>query len=200
MNKNQFIMTLSKHLKRLPAEERDDILTYYSEFIDEGMTMKTENEVIAEIGSPKRIAREVTADFAIKELNDKDTSVKRRSTTLWWVMAGILSSPVTLPLMVVVVALLMVAAVVSLTLVVCYAVVFIAFTISGLGAAIAGILIIPENVASSFFFVGIGFVAMAIGGLLMLPIKTLCQFLFKVISGTIQKLYRKIQSKRGVNR
>lgn len=124
MNKNQFIMTLSKHLKRLPAEERDDILTYYSEFIDEGMTMKTENEVIAEIGSPKRIAREVTADFAIKELNDKDTSVKRRSTTLWWVMAGILSSPVTLPLMVVVVALLMVAAVVSLTLVVCYAVVF----------------------------------------------------------------------------
>ena len=64
MNKLEFLLELSRALEGLPKEEIDEKLGFYNEIIDDkiedGMS---EEDAIAEIGSPEAIAMEIIAEY-----------------------------------------------------------------------------------------------------------------------------------------
>lgn len=73
MNKNTFLHTLRKQLKRLKPEERNKHLSYYEEMIADMMENgMTEEESIEKIGSPDHAAQEILANTAPENLRPRD--------------------------------------------------------------------------------------------------------------------------------
>ena len=64
MAKNNFLKELSKLLKKLPEEERIDILQDYEDHFAFGLEEgKTEEEIVKSLGSPSQIAKEILANY-----------------------------------------------------------------------------------------------------------------------------------------
>lgn len=119
MNRQDFIASLRKELSKLPPEEIADATEFYEEYFDEvlenldveGLTdeeaqakrSKKEAELVQEIGSPKSIANQIKAEYASKILEGSETpqgkapSVGHKLSAIWWVIIGICSAPVSIP-------------------------------------------------------------------------------------------------------
>ena len=68
MNKEQFLRELNDKLKAMPKSERADILADYEEHFQFGAEAgKSDAEIIAGLGRPHQIARELLADFRIEQ-------------------------------------------------------------------------------------------------------------------------------------
>ncbi|OAB38371.1 DUF1700 domain-containing protein [Paenibacillus glacialis] len=68
MNKDLYLSELYKYLKRLPPDERDEIMTDYAEHFEQAeLNGRSEKEVIQRLGSPRLVAREVLAQTQIKK-------------------------------------------------------------------------------------------------------------------------------------
>lgn len=66
LNKQQFLQELRSGLKRLPEPELEDIIRDYEEYYSAGQASgKTEEQISAALGSPKKIARELMADYHV---------------------------------------------------------------------------------------------------------------------------------------
>lgn len=107
MNRQEFILALRAELKKLPPEEIVAATEFFEEFIDEVLANgeKTEEEIIREIGSPKRVAAEIKADYAARILDGEETAAgtdthrtQGKISAVWWVVLGICSAPVSIPL------------------------------------------------------------------------------------------------------
>lgn len=69
MNKEQFLRELSEQLRKLPEEERRDILYDYEEHFQFGFEEgKTESEIVKGLGSPKTVAKEMLALYRFDEM------------------------------------------------------------------------------------------------------------------------------------
>lgn len=121
MNRQDFIASLRKELSKLPPEEIADATEFYEEYFDEvldnidveglsedeaeGKRAKAEAELIQEIGSPKSCANQIKAEYASKILEGSDAgsasgqkpSVGHKLSAVWWVIIGICSAPVSIP-------------------------------------------------------------------------------------------------------
>lgn len=76
LKKDEYLTELKKNLKKLPEEERSDILRDFEEYFQIGnIEGKTDEEIIAGLGSPQQMAKEFIASSQIEKL-DKEISVK----------------------------------------------------------------------------------------------------------------------------
>lgn len=64
MNRTEFLSELKKQLQQLPEAEQDTALADYKEHFDHGMFEgRSEEEIAAKLGSPKKIARELLTEY-----------------------------------------------------------------------------------------------------------------------------------------
>lgn len=78
MTKNEFLKELKSHLSNISGDEQNIIIEYYSEIINDKLDDgQNEEEIISELGSPKKIALTVTKDYYERENQDY-----RKSTTI----------------------------------------------------------------------------------------------------------------------
>ncbi|OEH92668.1 HAAS signaling domain-containing protein [Bacillus solimangrovi] len=83
MNKHEFFLNLEHLLAPIPEYDRKEIIYDYEEHFEVGMENgKSENELIAELGSPQMIARDLLSDYRI-ERAEKDKSVKNLSRAIF---------------------------------------------------------------------------------------------------------------------
>ena len=67
MNRDAFLCILSDGLEGLPAREVDDILADYVAYFDEAHASgRSEEEVAAALGDPRRLARELRAESGLR--------------------------------------------------------------------------------------------------------------------------------------
>ncbi|WP_338450169.1 DUF1700 domain-containing protein [Niallia oryzisoli] len=75
MTKNEFLAELKASLKKIPSDERQDILQDFQEHFDIGLEEgKTEEEISASLGSPQQIAKELVANYRVEMVEDKVTT------------------------------------------------------------------------------------------------------------------------------
>ena len=58
MTRKEYMEQLKKYLKRLPKEDYDNAIEYFSEYFDEAGP-ENEQQVMEELGQPKEAAREL---------------------------------------------------------------------------------------------------------------------------------------------
>ncbi|MDO4176361.1 MAG: DUF1700 domain-containing protein [Bacillota bacterium] len=171
MNRQEFILALRSELKKLPPEEIVAATEFYEEFFDEVLANgeKTEAEIIAELGGPKRAAAEIKADYAARILGGDEEildskSGKRQSkiSAVWWVLLGICSTPVSIPIVgclafaafCVFCGLLGIVLSIYGTIIGCAA--------GAIGAIVFGIISFGSSVATGLMFVGGGLLLAAL--------------------------------------
>ena len=72
MNKDEYLKELRKLLRKLPKEDREDIISDYEEHFTIGMEKgRTEEEISNALGNPKTLARQIKSDQMVKKAEDK---------------------------------------------------------------------------------------------------------------------------------
>ena len=71
MNRKQYFDSLEKNLKSLKREEMDDILQDFREYFEIGIERgRTEQELMASLGSPKILARQIRFESYVKQAEE----------------------------------------------------------------------------------------------------------------------------------
>ena len=107
MNRQEFLNTIRKKLKKLPTEEVDNSLAFYDEAISDRMDKgMTEEQAVAALGSPDEVAAQIMA-----ELPEAGTAGEMEGARggISWAMA-ILTSPIWFAVLVVIATAIPVAA------------------------------------------------------------------------------------------
>ena len=120
MTRIEYIQTLRKELRKLPPEEIVAATEFFEEYFDEALdALDTEGlsqeaaqqlreetmaRLIEEAGSPRTVARQIRAEYASRILegesapDGKKATVGSRISAIWWVIIGICSAPVSIPI------------------------------------------------------------------------------------------------------
>lgn len=168
---NDYIEELKSLLTQLAAEERSDVVDFYTEYLQDGH-FKTYNDCVKELGTPHQLARKVLADYSIKNLNTASRSGNRTShprddvKTIWLMVLAVLSTPITIPLALGAIGLFI--GVVAVAISVLLAVLGVGFGVvfGGLVSFATGISVVGSDFWVGMFYSGIGLVA--IGAVIVL--------------------------------
>ena len=105
MTRTEYLAKLEHYLKRLPQVDYQEAMDYFTEYFDEAGP-ENEAQVIAELGSPKEAASDLI-NRLLDEKNVDDTKTPRKTTrTVWIAILAILGTPLSLPLVFILFALL----------------------------------------------------------------------------------------------
>lgn len=75
MNKDEYIGKLTKLLRKLPKEEKEDIISDYEEHFMIGLEKgRTEEEISEALGNPKTVAKQIKAEYMVRKAEDKHSA------------------------------------------------------------------------------------------------------------------------------
>lgn len=165
MKRSEWLKQLEKELRKLPKKEREDVIEYYVEYLNEAGP-ENEEEVLKGFGNPAKVAAEIKADYAISRLEENEERKKgpRVKWILLAVLGGIVSAPITFPLIAMLVAFVGVG-------VLCVIALIIALAACVLGGFLAGVcmvfygakaIVIGQSGMGALLGIGTGLVAMAL--------------------------------------
>lgn len=78
MNRKEFLRKLQLELYKLPRHEIDDAIAYYNEYFEEAGEDQ-EQAVIKELGTPSKIATQIKADYAVRQLESMESNRGNRA-------------------------------------------------------------------------------------------------------------------------
>ncbi|MEH7521832.1 DUF1700 domain-containing protein [Bacillus sp. JJ1503] len=195
MNKEAYLRELQRKLRKLPHEEVNAALDYYSEYFDEAGEENTQN-VIGKLGSPAQVASQILADYAVKGLDTESESAKKGFSAIWFIILAILASPIALPLLISVFALVFSAVIVCVAFIFTFFVTIAALTLSGIVSIVAGFSVIGQHWQTSLFFVGTGLIASGIGILLFSPLVSVTKSMSLALAKWLKRLFDKVTRRR----
>lgn len=74
VNKQRYLDELNRHIKMLPKEEQSEILEDYEEHFEHArLSGRTDSEIIAKLGTPQTIAKEILAQSEIARAQENPT-------------------------------------------------------------------------------------------------------------------------------
>ena len=179
MNKEAFLKELEKRLRYIPAEDRQDAIEYYEGYIAD-MGLAEEDDIVSKLGTPKDVAKNILEDCKDKHIDKavEQKTVKSRATVVWLSILGVLSLPVSLPIAIALIAVVLALGIAALSLIIAA----VAVAVGGVAAIFWG-----------FFVPGIGQKLFTIGtGLALTGTAVLVGFLAAgMIKGIRRSIYRK---------
>ena len=162
MTRQEFIVSLREGIRKLPPEEIVAATEFYEEYFDEVLETgeKTEEEIIEELGNPKKIAAQIKAEYAARLLDGDESmsgekpTVKKKLSAVWWVIIGIVSAPVSIPIAIAIAtgAFTIVSAIIAGIIGVCGA---------GISAIAMGCKFMADAASSGIMILGIGLMLLA---------------------------------------
>ena len=189
MSREEYLNQLHKYLRKLPRQEYEDAMEYFTEYFQETDEEGAE-ELMKELGTPKEAARELMANLLNKKIEDHQnyetdgqTRAEQKGSgkhVVWIALLVLFAAPVGAPL-------LAAFAAVVLALVVCACLVLIGGKI-----LVRGILAVPFSMSGFAMLTGSGLLAVGAGILGVL----LCVYLCKWSSMLIAKLVRRITGRK----
>ncbi|MFE3575574.1 DUF1700 domain-containing protein [Lysinibacillus sp. NPDC059133] len=197
MNRASYLKKLRGKLQRLPAHEIDAALAYYEEYFDEAGE-ENEQRVIQQLGSPSHVASQIMADYALKDLEStsNSTSTKKNMSAIWLIILAIITAPLSLPLLVVAIALIFSFGAVIFSVIIAITATMLGIFFGGIVALISGFFILTQHWQTALLFMGVGFIVTGLGILLFPIVARLIKTIVVVCVEALGKLFHKIMKKR----
>ena len=175
MNRREFIEKLRAEISKMPEEEIEAAIEYYEEYFDEA-GRENEQEVLEQLGSPKKVAGQIKSQYAIRLFDeDEKPTVKKGISTVWYIIIGICSAPVAIPLAI---ALGAVAFALFISAICCVIGIFagiLGCVVGAVASVVVGIMAVPVAVPTAVLFIGVGIgtlgIMAAMGVLLAMGVK-----------------------------
>lgn len=191
MTKVDYLAKLDKYLRKLPKEDYQEAMDYFSEYFEEAGP-ENEAQVITELGTPKEAARDIISRLLDEKIIEQEKTPKSRVSMVWLAILAILSAPVTLTL-----ALFLFLAVITILAlgVAAIAVVLslgVAFLTSGIYMLFDSWYYLNISFSTTALSFGLGLLALGLSLLALLVAGAVC----KVVGRSIVNLARKTENKR----
>lgn len=170
MTRTEYLAKLHKYLKKLPKQDYDEAMDYFTEYFDEAGP-ENEAQVIADLGNPKEAAHEILSNLLGKRMGEADRSASKNTQNILWIaLLAILALPVALPLLIVILVLL-------LTLVIVIFVLLLTLATLSLASLVTGFALLWESLTQLTFdlpalAIGLGSSFLSIGLAILLAILT----------------------------
>ncbi|MDR3241074.1 MAG: DUF1700 domain-containing protein [Lactobacillaceae bacterium] len=188
-----YLATLQRYLKPLPVQEREDTYRFYEElFLDSEMTA---DQIHAEFGNPKTLARQINANYAMGwNIEDEDETAdhndrpknKNPWNAVWLIILGVLASPILIPIAIALLVSLMFVVIMLIVMAFIIAGILIALAFAGGMAIVAGISVIGQGFMMALFLIG--------GGIMLLGLTVLgIPLVIWVVQGIGWVVYRLIK-------
>lgn len=162
MNREQYMERLRHRLKRLPKEDYERAVAYFTEYFEEAGPER-EAQAIEDLGSPELAADQIIRDFAVENADRPAQSVKRSFSALWIGILAVFAAPVALPLAlafgIVFLAMVLVAAALIFSVFLTAA----ALTVSALPCIFVSIWLLFTSFADGLATLGFGLLLLGIG-------------------------------------
>ena len=179
MNKQEYLSAIRVRIPKMPTEDMERFIAYYSEMIDDRMEDgMTEEEAVAMMDTP---------DDAVDQILE-DTHRLRA----WEIVLSVLGSPVWVPLLLTAGILVLSMLVVVFSLLIT----FYAVVISAAVAGIAGVLaVVPflmiSNVPAAIFMLGCGFAGVGLTILFFVAVKPVTVGFWNLCKAAVSGIKRK---------
>lgn len=191
MNKDQFMKQLAKKLKRLPKEEQDEAMNYYTEyFLDAGVDDTT--DVTTLVGKPEAVAAKIMDECLDKQLVkvNKEGGVKNNSKALKYMILGLIVSPVAVPLCTALIIIIFTIFITALA-------VIISLLVASIGVTLVGVAILPfvfwsTSVPQLLLVLGSAFICIASGVLMFTGFYKLGELLIRGLISLFSAIGKKI--------
>lgn len=183
MNKEEYLKALEQELMILPLEERLSALQYYKDYFDDA-GKENEAKVIAELGSPKKVAsdilkdyRELSADVKLRqnpEERTQKTHSDRINHSLLLILLAIFIIPIGFPLIFAVLGVIVGLIAVVFALLLCVLILSIAFIIAGVALTAKGFIALFISPLNALLTAGVGLFLFGLGLILGIFFVKLC--------------------------
>ncbi|KRL03564.1 DUF1700 domain-containing protein [Liquorilactobacillus capillatus] len=196
-DKKVYFVELERYLSPLTAEETNDVIDFYSEYVeDAGLQTKTELE--NKLGTAKQLSRKILADHSIKiDEDQRHHNIKRsprsNSKMIWIIILAIISAPMTLGIGGILLILLMSMILTAIIIVVAMLLTLVILTAVCL---YTGLLMLFTEFTVGIFYLGCGIAAL--GGLMIaMPLLYwVCSAILQVVANFARYLYQRFSRKR----
>ncbi|WP_203640456.1 DUF1700 domain-containing protein [Levilactobacillus andaensis] len=196
---NDYIQAVKKLLGQLTTAEQQDVIEYYQEYLmDAGI--ETYEQAVDELGTPRSLARKVLADYSIRSSSQESQSIKSRSDiqatknnvkTVWLIILALLSTPVTIPILIVIGALFVAFAAVIFSLVVAAFAVFLSIIAVGIVGVVVGVTTFFQAPWTGVFYLGMGLAALGASWIGWLIVKWFGSKVIWALSWAAKKIYNR---------
>ena len=211
MTRNEYMEQLKKYLKRLPKEDYDNAIEYFSEYFDEAGS-ENEQQVMEELGEPREAARELLLNLLQESVGGgKDStgektaalpeagsvahdSTKNKRSPGKIILLAILvlcASPVSLVLLISALTVLFAVVVVIASVIFSLGVTSVAAIAGGILLAGFGAMLILKSVAAACMMAGSGFLMAGAGILIGILTIYICKWCATGIGRLVNRFVRK---------
>ena len=199
MHKQEFLNQLGQLLQQLPQEEKEKQLAYYSELIDD-MTEDgiAEEEAVAKLGTPEEIAETILREQPAPPPKAPTQAPARLGTgwTVLTIILAILSSPIWLPILIAILAILLSISITLWAILISFFVTILALGISGIAMLILPFWQISFSgplclmaIGSGLMLIGLGILGFFAVFFLTKGLIFLTKWLFKITKKGIKSLF-----------
>ena len=191
MDKEQYLKNLKANLHKLSGDEINDIVGYYSEYIDDLYEKSNTKDIVGELGTPEHLASQLLGDMAVTKIKSKN--IRGKFSGVWIAILALTALPIGLPLVITF------AAVIFSCFVALLSILFSLFMVSGslIFAAVVTflssfiILFTTFQIAVTIFYIGVSLVLLGIGIILWTLSVRVSVVLFSGFSNLIKRIFRR---------
>jgi uncharacterized membrane protein len=215
VNRKEFLRKLQLELYKLPRHEIDDAIAYYNEYFEEAGPDQ-EQAVIKELGTPSKIATQIKADYAVRQLesmesnrgnsgynagnagtgNNRNDKAPGKLSAAWWVVIGIVggifAAPVAIPVAFALAAVLIGLFITIVALLIAGLVTAIVLIVLSIVAVILGLTLLATSAPLAVLVIGMGLMGISLMALFTVGIVALSNMFFRFIA----RKHREGQAKR----
>lgn len=222
MNRETYLKELRKYLKRLPKDDYENAMEYFTEYFDDA---GNDEEAIRELGSPREAASDLLAALLNQKTGDASFSTfsdasdaradgrrgrrfrtgdpvpeaKEKSSPLSILLIACLAicaAPIAAPLALAALVLLMCGVVVVLCAVLCIFIFSVCFVIAGAYSLVQGFAVASASVPAFLIISGSSLLAIGLGVLLFVAGIFFCKWLVIRLAKLIQRMLEKRRVKK----
>ncbi len=194
MNRDKYLNELDRYLKRLPQRDYESAVSYFREYFEDAGE-ENEQQVMAELGTPKEAAAEVLRNLLSESQGElqRETGKRRRvGDNVKMAVLAVLAAPIGVPLAVASIAMIISIALLMVSAVVCVFALSLSLFCIGGKLLLRGLVALPVSVPGTLLLCGLGILAAGCSILSVL----LAVYLTKWMSMGIVMISRKILGKR----
>lgn len=187
MTRDEYLRQLRKYLKRLPKDDYDSAMEYFTEYFEEA-GLEGEQRVIQELGSPRQAAAELLGNLLDETTSKKQRGQRSVGSIVLIALMAIFAAPIGIPLLIVVGVLMLTAVIVAIACAVCVLLFGLAGVLIGGKMVLRGLVAMTVSPAGAAVLTGAGLVSIGMSVLLSVLLMCACKWIALSLIGWIRNL------------
>ena len=167
MSRDEYISHLKYRLRRLPKEEYDKAISYFTEYFEEAGP-DNEAQAIEDLGTPELAADQIIRDFAVENAREPARDVRHGFSAVWIGILAVFAAPIGLPFALMLGVMVLTLVILIFTLILCVFIVTISVAVSANPCIIIGVWMLFTSFADGVATLCAGFIGLGIGILLII--------------------------------